>query len=120
MKVINFKQGSFKKVEDPQAKDVNMQVLISAEDGAPNFAMRIFQVNPNGYTPYHAHNWEHEVFILKGEGTITVEKKESKFKYGDAIFVPPNVMHQFKNDAKEELLFLCLIPVENTCLLDKK
>jgi quercetin dioxygenase-like cupin family protein len=120
MKIINFKDSSFKKVDDPQAKDVEMQVLISAKDGAPNFAMRLFKVSPNGYTPYHTHNWEHEVFILKGEGTITVEEKETKFKYGDAIFVPPDVEHQFKNTSNEDLFFLCLIPVEKACFVPKK
>lgn len=120
MKITNFKDGSFKAVDDPKAKDVEMQVLISAKDGAPNFAMRIFKVKPNGFTPHHTHPWEHEVFILKGEGVVLVEGKETKFKYGDAIFVPPNVMHQFKNSAKEELLFLCLVPAENICALPKK
>jgi hypothetical protein len=28
MKITNFKDGSFKKVDDPEAKDVEMQVLI--------------------------------------------------------------------------------------------
>ena len=110
MKIKNFKDSSFKRVDDSQAKDTDMQVLISAEDDAPNFAMRIFQIKPNGYTPYHTHPWEHEVFILKGEGIVIVEGKKTKFKYGDAIFIPPDVMHQFKNTLNEDLLFLCLVP----------
>lgn len=120
MRITNFKDSPFKKVDDPKAENVEMQVLISAEHGAPNFAMRVFKVGSNGHTPYHTHNWEHEAFILDGEGTITVEGKETKFKYGDAIFVPPNVEHQFKNSSKNDLFFLCLIPVDKTCFVSKK
>lgn len=120
MKIVNFKQSSFKDVDDPKAKDVSMQVLISAQDGAPNFAMRIFEVKPEGFTPYHSHPWEHEVFILKGEGAILIEDDERRFKYGDAIFVPANVMHQFKNNTKADLLFLCLIPADKTCSMPAK
>ena len=41
---------------------------------------------------------------------VIVEGKETKFKYGDAIFVPPDIIHQFKNNLNEDLLFLCLVP----------
>ncbi len=120
MKLVNFKRGSFKEVDDPKAKHVSMQVLISAQDGAPNFAMRIFQVKPGGFTPHHSHPWEHEVFILKGKGKLRVEEEEREFQYGDAIFVPPNLIHQFKNNAEDELLFLCLIPAEQVCFRPAK
>jgi quercetin dioxygenase-like cupin family protein len=42
--------------------------------GAPNFVMRLFEIDPDGYSPFHTHAWEHEVFVLEGEGTVLTEK----------------------------------------------
>ena len=38
--------------------------------GAPNFTMRHFEVAPGGRTPFHAHPWEHEVYVLSGTGKV--------------------------------------------------
>ncbi|MCD6445781.1 cupin domain-containing protein [Candidatus Bathyarchaeota archaeon] len=84
--------------------------LLTKDVGAENFAMRLFEIQPEGYTPLHKHPWEHEVFVLEGEGTIVGERGEKKFEAGDVIFVPPNELHQFKNAGEKLLKFLCLIP----------
>jgi quercetin dioxygenase-like cupin family protein len=72
--------------------------------------MRLFEIQANGFTPYHKHDWEHEVFIKDGKGTVVSEGKEYQFKTGDAIFIPPDELHQFKNTSDQKLEFLCLIP----------
>jgi quercetin dioxygenase-like cupin family protein len=112
MKITNFKNIEAKEVKEPSAEGVTIRWLISQKDGAPNFAMRIFEVQPSGYTPYHRHSWEHEVFILEGRGTLVTEKKNFPLKKGDSVFVPPDENHQFKNDSDEKLTFICLIPIE--------
>jgi len=112
MKITNFKNVEAEEVVDPGAKGVTIRWLISEKDGAPNFAMRLFEVEPGGYTPYHKHKWEHEVFVLKGEGSLIRENKTSPLKPGDAVFVPGEENHQFKNTSEENLVFLCLVPVE--------
>lgn len=84
--------------------------LITEELGAPNFAMRVFEIEPGGYSPLHSHPWEHEVFILKGEGQLFDGHDASPFKAGDVVFVPPNEQHQFKNNSSQALEFMCLIP----------
>ncbi len=89
---------------------VKVRWLITKEMGANNFAMRLFEVEPEGYSPLHKHAWEHEVFILAGNGNLFDGEKETLFKAGDAVFVPPNEMHQFVNGGKTLLRFLCLIP----------
>ena len=38
--------------------------LWTADDGCPNFAMRVMEFEPQGYTSYHGHLEEHEFFIL--------------------------------------------------------
>ncbi|MBS7650614.1 cupin domain-containing protein [Candidatus Bathyarchaeota archaeon] len=78
--------------------------------GAENFAMRFFEVTPGGFSPLHKHPWEHEVFILEGEGIVTDGKEDRRFRQGDAIFIPPNEEHPLKNTGSSTLKLLCVIP----------
>jgi quercetin dioxygenase-like cupin family protein len=109
MKVVPYKDVEAKEADEGASK-VNVRWLITREMGAPNFAMRLFEVEPGGHSPLHNHPWEHEVFILEGEGLVVGGKEEKKFKAGDAVLVPPNEQHQFKNNSKKKLKFLCLVP----------
>ncbi len=72
--------------------------------------MRLFEIQPGGYSPLHKHDWEHEVFILEGNGVIQDKDNKKPFKQGDILFIPPMKWHQFVNTGKEILKFLCLIP----------
>jgi quercetin dioxygenase-like cupin family protein len=78
--------------------------------GAPTFAMRLFEVEKGGCSPLHTHSWEHEAFILEGEGVVFDGEKATPFKANDVVFVPPDEWHQFKNTGTRTLKFLCLIP----------
>jgi quercetin dioxygenase-like cupin family protein len=89
---------------------VKVRWLITKEMGAPNFAMRLFEMEPGGYSPRHKHNWEHEVFVLEGEGVVLGSEGWKKFRPGDAVFIPPNKEHQFRNNSEELIKFLCLVP----------
>ena len=113
MELKNYIEHEEEKVRDPEAKDVFIRVLIGPEDRAENFHMRRFRVLPGGHTPYHAHDWEHEVYILSGRGELTTAEGATPFQAGDFVFVDPNLEHNFKNDGDEELVFLCLIPALN-------
>jgi quercetin dioxygenase-like cupin family protein len=97
-------------VELEGAKDVEIRWLISKKDGAENFAMRMFELQPGGHTPLHVHAHEHEVFVIEGEGLFVYEGKEHKFNTEYVIFVPPNKEHQFRNTGNSILRLLCLIP----------
>jgi quercetin dioxygenase-like cupin family protein len=92
------------------AKDAQIRVLISKPDGAENFAMRLFELKPGGYTPLHTHPHEHEVFIVDGSGTLVCNGQEYPLSAEDCIFIPGGEEHQFKNTADSTLKFLCLIP----------
>jgi len=111
MKVVKSKDVEKLKVEMDGAKDVEIRWLISKDDGAPNFAMRMFEVQPGGYTPLHTHPHEHEVYILEGKGIFVCEGTEYAFGPEHAIFAPPAKEHQFKNTGDSVLRFLCLIPI---------
>lgn len=112
MKIVDYKEVKNEPVDFEEVKDVKVRWLISKKDKAPNFAMRLFEVSPGGYSPLHTHKWEHEVFILEGEGVATDGEKECKVKSGTVVYVAPEERHQFKNTGSDTLKFLCLIPIK--------
>ena len=97
-------------VEAEGAKDVAIRWLISKEDGAENFALRMFEFQPGGHTPLHTHPNEHEVFVVEGQGTFVYEGQEHHFERDYVIFVPGGNEHQFKNTGDSILRMLCIIP----------
>ncbi len=109
MKIFNYRDIEAEEVEE-ETENVKVRWLITKDIGAKNFAMRLFEIAPGGFTPLHEHPWEHEVFVLKGSGIVKSSTDEMEFKEGDVIFIPPNETHQFNNKSNESLEFLCLIP----------
>ena len=110
MKVFSYRNVEAKEA-DEGASRLKVRWLITKEIGAPNFAMRLFEMSAGGNSPLHTHPWEHEVFVLKGEGVVVSENGERKIVSGDVVFVAPNELHQFKNNSKKPLTFLCLVPI---------
>jgi len=110
MKIIDYRSIDPEPVKMEGAKDVTIRWLVTREDGAPNFAMRLFEVAPGGCTPLHVHEHEHEVYILEGEGTVWREGEEVSAGSGTAVFVPPGEKHQFVNRGSSVLKFLCFVP----------
>ena len=110
MKISNYQETSEERVSGPEAKDVFIRVLIGPADGADKFHMRRFRVLPGGHTPHHSHDWEHEVYVLAGQGELITPDGPRPFAAGDVIFVDPNARHQFRNPGPAELEILCLIP----------
>ena len=112
MKVEKSSNISMNPVEMDGAKDVGIRWLISKEDGAPNFAMRMFELKPGGHTPLHTHPQEHEVFVLEGRGTFIFEDQEHQLGAEYVVFVPPNREHRFMNTGDSVLRMLCIIPID--------
>jgi quercetin dioxygenase-like cupin family protein len=110
MKIEKSSNISKSPVETGGAKDVEIRWLISKEDGAQNFAMRMFELQAGGHTPLHTHAHEHEVFVIEGTGVFVCEGAEYEFGAEYVIFVPPNTEHQFRNTGNSVLRMLCLIP----------
>jgi quercetin dioxygenase-like cupin family protein len=110
MKIEKSSNISKSPVEIEGAKDVGIRWLISKDDGAENFAMRMFELQPGGHTPLHTHPHEHEVFIIEGRGVLIFEGQEHEFGPEYVIFVPPHREHRFKNTGDSVLRLLCLIP----------
>ncbi len=110
MKVARSSDVERVEVNMEGAAGVAVRWLISDKDGAPTFAMRMFEVQPGGHTPLHTHPHEHEVFIVEGTGTFVCEGQEYPFEPEHAIFVPGGQEHCFKNTGDSLMRFLCMIP----------
>ena len=92
-----------------EAKGVEMRPLITEREGAPHFAMRVFDLAPEGHTPYHTHEWEHEVYILSGTGRVRGKEGERALRPGDSVFLAPHEEHQFCAGT-QGLQFICCVP----------
>ena len=87
------------------------RVLVGPNENAPNFSMRKFTLGKGGCSPYHAHAWEHEVYMLSGKGEIRFAGGSQAIEPGDFAFVPPNDEHQFVNSGDDVFEFLCMVPL---------
>jgi quercetin dioxygenase-like cupin family protein len=112
--ICNVADAPAKPVEMPGVKGVKMAVMCGREHGAPNFSLRQFQVEPGGHSPRHSHDYEHEVFIIEGGGTVLLDGAERPIRSGDVVFIPADHEHQFKAGAAG-MRFLCLVPVSRNC-----
>ena len=90
---------------------VTIRWLWANLDGAPTFALRLFEVQPGATTPYHTHPHEHEVYILSGQARLQGETQEHPVGPGDTALVLPNEQHQFTNIGPDVLRFLCAVPL---------
>ncbi len=94
------------------ADNVTVRVLIGPQDQAPTFAMRLFEAAPSGHTPFHAHDFEHEVIVLEGDVALVTDDGEIPLKPNDVLLVAPNERHQFKNCSDTNpARFICLVPI---------
>lgn len=118
--IKNIRRSYMKKIyyTDPQpalinndvAKGVAGRVLIGKADGADNFCMRVFEIDPGGNTPRHSHDWEHEIFFHAGDGEVFCNGNWSSVRAGDVVFLPSNEEHQIRNIGTSKLIFICVVP----------
>ncbi len=112
MIVKRYDQVEKSEVKMEGVEGVSIRWLIGEESGAPNFYLRMFEVEPGGHTPFHAHSWEHEVYFLEGSGQINTRNGSVPVKKDDFALVMPDEKHQFENTGNTPLKFLCIIPKE--------
>ena len=100
-----------KLMDEGEAAGIKFFPAITARDGAPGFAMRLFEISPGGNTPKHAHSWEHEVFIVAGNGFVLEGNRKIPVEKEDFILVPQNQLHQFRA-GEDGISFICVVPNE--------
>ena len=107
MKIQNYRQ-----VEGMEAAPgVVMRVVAGPAEGAPTFVMRVFEIQPGSATPHHSHPWEHEVFVLSGNGALKSGDTEKPLVEGDAAVVLPDEPHSFANAGDDILRVICVVPL---------
>lgn len=89
---------------------VTIRWVIGQNVAAPNFCMRVIAVQPGASTEYHEHPWEHEVFVLEGEGIVRDANGETPIGPGSCVYVKPGEIHCFTNNGSTTLRFICVIP----------
>jgi quercetin dioxygenase-like cupin family protein len=90
---------------------VAVRWLVSEVEEQPEFAMRLYEIEPGGATTAHTHYWEHEVFVLAGNGAVIGEEGEILLGEGDIVYVPPLERHQFVSKEDEVFRFLMTFPI---------
>lgn len=91
------------------SEGLTVRWVINASQGATNFAMRVFELQPEKESPFHKHENEHEAFVLAGSGEIETDENTVKLKKGSVLFVPAGENHRFRNTGLDVLLFIDVI-----------
>lgn len=110
MKVSHHSEIELQPVEMDGAAGASVRQLIGQNVGAANFAMRMFEIEPGGHTPLHQHDYEHEIYVLEGSGSVIDGGRQHSLAAGDVVYVHPNDVHQFRNEGTSTMKVLCLIP----------
>jgi len=112
MKIKHYTEVELEDVDRAGFEGVKARYVITDKDGAPHFAMRVFEFEPGGHTSLHQHPEEHEIFVLEGEVTVVNNKgEEFQLRSGHTLFIPPDEPHQFKNKSERVMKLICLIPL---------
>ena len=110
MLIKKYDEIKKEKVNTEGAYDTSIRWLIGKDSKAPNFYLRLFEIEPGGHTPLHTHPWEHEVYILEGNGRLNSKGKSIPFKKSYFALILPDEEHQFENTGNTALKLLCIIP----------
>ncbi|RDZ42971.1 cupin domain-containing protein [Haloferax sp. Atlit-19N] len=92
------------------ADGMSKGVLVSEADGAPNFAIRRFVLDPGATVPKHTNEVEHEQYVLSGRYVVGIGDEEYEVEAGDSLLIPAGVVHWYRNESDGEGSFLCAVP----------
>ena len=95
---------------EPAQEGVTIRWAIGKPEGAPNFALRVIEFEPGVVFEPHQHPYEHEIFVLEGEGLVEGPEGPLAMHPGVAIYVPPDEPHGYRNTGDGPLRFVCVIP----------
>ena len=96
--------------EEPAGEGKSIRWVIGRPEGAPNFAMRVIEFQAGAVFDTHQHPFEHEIFVLAGEGVAEGPAGEITMRPGVALYVPPGEPHGYRNTGAGVLRFICVIP----------
>ena len=97
-------------------------VLVGPEHGAPNLAIRRFELAAGAEVPEHTNEIEHEQYVLEGEYIVGISEaprangdavsagEEYVVSAGDSLHIPAGAVHWYRNESDEPGAFLCAVP----------
>ncbi len=112
MKITNLQKCESVTVNMEGAKGAARQLPLGKADGAPNFSIRVFTLEPGGHTPHHVHVSEHLNYIIEGKGEVMEGDTPRPVQQGDFVLVTPHEKHQYRNTGNGPLVFMCMVPSE--------
>lgn len=99
----------FRPVDD--AGGLRRANLIDAADGAPNFELRKYVVDPGVKVGKHRNAIEHEQYVLEGTYTIGIGEEEYRISAGHSVFIPAGTVHWYCNETNAPATYLCVVPI---------
>lgn len=109
-KPVVRRDGEEEYVDIDAADGLKKAVLIDEGDGAPNFALRRFVLEPGATVPRHTNEVEHEQYVLEGEYVVGIGDEEYRVERGDSLLIPAGTVHWYRNEGEEEGSFICVVP----------
>jgi len=92
-------------VENENLNNVSTKLLYSKELGIGSTG-RIYTLHKGGYTNRHKHPWYHVLYVLKGEGMISVDGIDHYVNEGAYSIIPPNIVHMVKNMGDSDFVLM--------------
>jgi len=84
-------------------------VLIGADEGAQNYIIRYFKLEPGCASNHERHEKDHGVVIMHGKGRVQLNDDFFEVGAFDTVYVSSNHVHQFTNIGAEPFGFICVI-----------
>lgn len=97
-------------VEMDGVAGTSMTNVIGPDQGWKNHTLRVFRLEPGGYTPRHQHGWEHINHVISGKGRLRIGDTVREIAARDFAVVPADTEHQFENPFDEPFEFICIVP----------
>jgi quercetin dioxygenase-like cupin family protein len=83
-------------------------ILLTGKDTAGRYCLIDMHVPPGGDPPPHRHDFEESFTVLEGEIEATFRGITSTVRAGQAINIPANAPHQFRNNSRQPARMLCI------------
>jgi len=103
VKVVSLKEGEKINLGN---NSWSCHLLTKNTVGLKKVMLGVSTFTPGTDTPQKVHEEEELCFVIKGRGSITVEKEEVPYRAPSAIYIPPGVPHGVKNTGDEDIVMV--------------